>query len=103
MESPITLGQALNSLREEVTQAVYDSSESAVRFRAREIEVELTLQVTRSTAAEAGASVWSVVTGKISGSDSTARTHKVRLVLEPIGIDDSGRPRELHLSDDRRI
>ncbi|MEU6247245.1 trypco2 family protein [Glycomyces sp. NPDC047010] len=103
MESPVTLGQALKSLRQEVAQAVYDSSDSQIRFRAKEIEVELTLQVTASTAAEAGVSIWSVVTGRASGSDSTAQTHKVRLVLEPVGIDDSGRPQELLLSDERRI
>ena len=79
----IRLSDAIAELRSEISRARREGEGNDVRFTAKEIEVELSLDFGWSAEAEAGASKWiPFVDLSASGSANQQSLHKVRLTLE---------------------
>jgi hypothetical protein len=90
MPDNVTVADAIKQLRAQLEDAQQEGIGKGLRFLARSVEVELTIVF--KTEAEGGAGVkvaWFLdVSGKAKAADET--THKVKLVLEPVGRD--GKP-----------
>lgn len=84
-ESAIPLRQALSELRAELKAAMNDADDE-LRLEVREVQVELSLERAASVKAEAGASLWRVVTAKGAGELSRTRNHTISLTLEPRSV-----------------
>ena len=92
MVEDMTVTEAIKQLRAQLAEAQREGSGKDLRFAVKTVEVELAIVL--KTEVEGGASVkaWFVeASGKAKGVDET--THKVKLVLEPVGPD--GRPTQV--------
>ncbi len=94
----LPLTEALDSLRGELMYALERATDSDLRFAVQAVEVEL--QVVRTAGGEASASggLWQVLTVGGKATYSSAATHKVKLVLQPVRRDGG----DLLLGDDDR-
>jgi hypothetical protein len=92
------LSDAIAELRAEISRAQQEGKGKDVRFAAKEIEVELSLDFGWSAEATAGVSKWiPFVDVGVKGSGSEQYAHKVKLTLE---IDTGGVPSKGLISDD---
>jgi len=81
---PIDLGDAIAHLRQEIQTAMAEGAGKDVRFRAKEIELELSIELKRVGEGRAGIKAWVVdFGGKVSAENKS--THKVTLQLELVG------------------
>lgn len=85
-ETRVPLVEAIRSLRRELAAAMKESEGEDIRFRLRDVELELQMGVTSKTGAQGGIQFWVVSLGA-EGSVSTIRTHTVKLSLQAIGAD----------------
>jgi len=79
----LPLSQALESLRRELMDAVEGAGDSWLRFAVKSIELELNVTATAGGTAQAGVSIWHVVTVGGSVNRSSEAVHRVLLTLEP--------------------
>lgn len=85
----ITVADAIKQLRTQLEDAQREGSGKALRFLARNVEVELAIVFKSEKEGGGGVKAWFLdVSGKAKAGDET--THKVKLVLEPVGRD--GKP-----------
>ena len=91
----ITLSEAIQNLRGELLVAMQAAPGEALQFRLGPIEMELEVEVTRELSAKGGLKWWLIEAGAEAKRASSA-THKIKLVLEPIGADGA----RIKVSDD---
>jgi Trypsin-co-occurring domain 2 len=92
MAGNVTIAEAIKQLRVQLEDAQRDSSGKDLRFLTRSIEVELAVVFKTEIEGGVGVKAWFLdISGKAKDSDETS--HKVKLVLEPIGRD--GKPTQV--------
>jgi len=99
MNSPTTIGlaDAISELRAEISRARREGEGKDVRFAAKAIEVELSVDFGWTAEGTAGVSKWiPFVDLGVKGSGSEKSLHKVKLTLE---IDTGGEPSKRLISD----
>lgn len=82
-EQPLGLADAVRALRSEVTTAMREGRDEALRFQLGPVEMEFLLEVQREAGAEAGVKFWVVNLGG-KGSVTRGSTHRVKLTLTPL-------------------
>ncbi len=85
-DARIPLVEAIRSLRQQLAMAVKEGEGEELRFRLRDIVLELQMGVTTEAGAEGGVQFWVVSLGA-KGSTARMATHTVKLSLEAIGSD----------------
>src|SRR3954452_15464946 len=94
----IRLADAIAELRAEISRARREGEGKDVRFAAKAIEVELSLDFGWAVEATAGVSKWiPFVDLSAKGSGNEKSLHKVKLTLE---IDTEGDPSKGRITDD---
>jgi hypothetical protein len=94
MAGNVTVAEAIKQLRVQLAEAQREGTGKDLRFVMRSVEVELAVVFKTEIEGGVGVKAWFLdVSGKTKGADET--THKVKLVLEPVGPD--GKP--THVSD----
>ena len=93
----LLLADALESLREQLKEAVDRAQGEELSFSCESVEVQLQVVVSNTRKGEAKASLWSVVTVGGGIDHMTSATHIVKLVLKP---ELGGAGGKLKLSDD---
>jgi hypothetical protein len=89
MAENVTVADAIKQIRTQLEEAQRGGIDKDLRFLARSVEVELAIVFKSEIEGGGGVKAWFLdVSGKAKSSDET--THKVKLVLEPIGRD--GKP-----------
>lgn len=89
MAQNVTISEAIKQLRAQLEDAQCEGRGKGLRFLAKNVEVELAIVFKAETEGSAGIKAWFLdVSGKAKAADET--THKVKLVLEPVGRD--GKP-----------
>ena len=93
----IRLADAIAELRAEISRAQQEGEGKDVRFAAKAIEVELSVDFGWTAEGTAGVSKWiPFVDIGVKGSGSEKSLHKVKLTLE---IDTGGEPLKSRISD----
>jgi Trypsin-co-occurring domain 2 len=93
-ETLVGLGAAIEALREELTAAAASGAHQRLWFRPTSIELTVQAAVTRTGKGNAGIKWWLVELGG-ERSTNSATTQTLKLVLEPLAFDATGRPCEL--------
>jgi hypothetical protein len=89
MADNVTVADAVKQLRVQLEEAQREGSGKEFRFLAKNVEVELAVVFKSEKEGGAGVKAWFLdVSGKAKAGDET--THKVKLVLEPVGPDGKG-------------
>ena len=97
VQGELLLADALESLREQLREAVDRAQGNDLSLVCESVEVQLQVVVSNTRKGEAKASLWSVVTVGGGIDHATSATHSVKLVLTP---ERNGR-RRLPMSDER--
>lgn len=86
MTTRLTIAQAINELRQQISDAVIGSDDKRIKFKARSIELEL--MITHGWERQAGVEVgvWSIIKGTGSAKHTNQDAHRVKLTLEPLEI-----------------
>jgi hypothetical protein len=82
----IPLAKAIEDLRSELLTAMRKGLGQELQFRLQPIELELEVAVTWDGEATSGIKFWVVELGA-KGTYENASTHRLKLVLEPVGRD----------------
>jgi hypothetical protein len=89
MTRDVKLADAVKQLREQLEEAQRAGSGQNIRFLAKSVEVELNVVFKSEVEGGAGLKAWFLeASAKTRGAEET--THRLRLVLEPVGLD--GKP-----------
>ena len=89
MADNVTVADAIKQLRAQLEEAQREGIGKDLRFLAKSVEVELAIVFKSEIEGSAGVKAWFLdISGKAKAADET--THKVKLVLEPVGRD--GKP-----------
>ena len=86
----VTLADAVREIRAQLLMAAMEGEDQPIRFMPKSVEVELGIVFTLEAEAGAGFKIWSLVDLSSKGKVGDETTHKVKLVLEPVGRD--GKP-----------
>ncbi|MGI5267987.1 trypco2 family protein [Nonomuraea sp. CA-218870] len=78
----LELSTVVSELRRELTRAVRAAQGEALQFAVGSIELEITVMVTEEAAANGKVKFWVVEAGA-DAKEIEARTHRVKLTLEP--------------------
>ncbi|MFJ3310763.1 trypco2 family protein [Streptomyces sp. NPDC086549] len=78
----VQLGDAVQSLRDELLDAAGRGAGQSVRFAVDSIELEFTVELRKGVSGSAGVKAW-VVTAGSDVSRTRVDTHHVKLVLRP--------------------
>jgi hypothetical protein len=84
--SKLSLSDAIESIRSELIKAQLRGKGEEMRFEVVDIELELEIagEVSKSTGFKAS---WWVVTGEVGTQSKESTRHKLKVKLNPIGID----------------
>jgi hypothetical protein len=85
-EALVPLADAIRGLRGEIVRAMREGQDADVRFRVGPIELEFALEVGRKKDVKGGIAFWVVTLGG-GGERTSATTHRVKLVVTPLGPD----------------
>lgn len=102
----LELSGVLSALREEIAQAQLEAENEGVRFRVKDIELELQTAIDWEVSGKGGGKIKFLVfdiDSEASGKYKNIKTHKVKLNLQPLDtqhLDAEGNPSDLQLSDD---
>jgi hypothetical protein len=89
MADNVTVADAIKQLRAQLEDAQREGMGKGLRFLSKSVEVELAIVFKSEIEGGAGIKAWFLdVSGKAKAADEM--THKVKLVLEPVGRD--GKP-----------
>jgi hypothetical protein len=83
---PIGLKEAIEVLRQELSESILAAADEELRFEVGQITVEMQLAVERKAEGKAGIKFWVLEFGG-QGSHGTTETHKITIPLKPIGLD----------------
>jgi|1186.fasta_scaffold492652_2 hypothetical protein len=78
----VGLADAIRALRSELTTAMTEGADQALRFELGPVEMEFLLEVQKEAGGEAGVRFWVISLGG-KGSVSSGSTHRVTLALTP--------------------
>jgi|HubBroStandDraft_6_1064221.scaffolds.fasta_scaffold1292096_2 hypothetical protein len=86
----VTLAEAIHELRKQILTAVSEGADQPIRFMPETVEIELGISFDVEAEAGGGFKLFSLVdlSGKTKVADQS--THKVKMVLKPVGRD--GKP-----------
>lgn len=83
----VPIAQAIDALRKELEEAMASGVSHGLKFRASEVELEMTACITKS--GEAGGGIkWWLIDASVKGSLGSELTQQVRLKLVPTGAGD---------------
>jgi hypothetical protein len=88
----VTVAEAIKQLRAQLEAAQREGSGKDLRFLTKSVEVELNAVFKTEVEGGAGVNAWFLNTS-VKAKDADEMTHKVKLVLEPIGRD--GKPAQV--------
>jgi NTP-dependent ternary system trypsin peptidase co-occuring protein len=88
----IGLADAVRGVRAELRAAMAEGEGEQVRFDVDEVEMEFAVEVRRDERAEGGIRVWVASVG-VSGGESSATTHRLRVTLSATDMATGGSPR----------
>jgi len=80
---PITLADAIQNLRSELSRAMQAGASEDLRFRLGPIEMEFEIEVGTEAQGKAGIKWWIIEAGG-GAKRSSSSTHKIKLRLEPL-------------------
>jgi hypothetical protein len=83
----LSLSEAIESLRAELTRAQALGQDAETRFAVGPVAVELLVQLDRTAGGEASVKVFNLLNLGGSGEVASSAVHKVTLELTPIGPD----------------
>jgi hypothetical protein len=83
LEGDLLLADALESLREQLAEAIDRARDEDLSLVCESVEVQLQVVVTNTRKGEAKVGLWSVVTVGGGVDHATSATHVVKLVLKP--------------------
>lgn len=95
---PIPLSSAIAEIRRELKIAML-TADDQVALEVTDIELELTLEIGRSTSGGAGVSILGVVDGKADTTRTGSQLHRIKLTLHPQVNRANGEATPLRLSD----
>jgi hypothetical protein len=87
----VGLPEAIEALRRDLAAAWWDGRNHQVRFRVEPVELTVQVGVTRESAGSAGIK-WHILTLGGSRRRETAATQTLKLRLQPVLFDESGKP-----------
>lgn len=88
----MTVAEAIKQLRVQLAEAQREGTGKDLRFLTKSVEVELAVVFKTEIEGGVGVKAWFLeVSGK--GKEANESTHKVKLVLEPVGPD--GKPTQV--------
>lgn len=79
----IPLAKAIESLREELGQAMVTGAGKPLQFALKEVHLELTVAITKSGEGSAQVGIWNILTLGSKGDYNHATTHTLTLTLTP--------------------
>ena len=79
----IPLAKAIESLREQLGQAMVAGLGKPLQFTLKEVDLELTVALTKSGEGSAQVGLWNILTLGTKGDYSNATTHTLKLTLMP--------------------
>jgi len=79
----MTLAQAIDGIRAELTEAMASATDDQLRFDVGDVEMEFTVDVRRDQQARAGVRVWVADLGASAGM-SRGLTNRVKVTLHPV-------------------
>jgi hypothetical protein len=94
------LAETIEILRRELRKAQDAGRDSDVRFSVGSLEAELAIEVVKTAGGEASIKVLNLLSIGGSGERSKSETNRVKVVLEPIGL--NGQPFEVAAAKTRR-
>jgi hypothetical protein len=94
------LAEAIDMVRRELKKAQDDGRGNDVRFSVGPVEVELAIEVIKKAGGEASVKVLNVLSIGGKGERSRGETNRVKIVLNPIGV--NGEPFEVLSLQSRR-
>lgn len=100
MDGEIGLAEAIDVVRGELRKAQNAGRNADVRFSVGSVEVELAVELVKKAGGEASIKVLNLLSFGGKGEVSTGDTNRVKVVLNPIGVD--GEPFEIASAQDRR-
>lgn len=89
----VPLSMAVGALRDELTRAWWDGRDKSLRFKPSPIELTLQVAVTSAGKGKAGVHWWLIELGGEVSRESVV-TQTVKLTLEPVMLDESGRVKQ---------
>jgi hypothetical protein len=90
LKDKVTVADAVRELRSHLLEATNEGVDQAIRFMPKSVEVELGITFSLEAEASGGFKLWSLIDLSGKGKIGDESTHKVKLVLEPVGRD--GKP-----------
>jgi hypothetical protein len=89
-QNKVTVAEAIRELRTQLQTVSAEGAKEKIRFLPKSVEVELNITFSVEAEAGGGFKLWSLIdlSGKAKTGDESS--HKVKLVLEPVGPD--GKP-----------
>ncbi|WP_335991317.1 trypco2 family protein [Glycomyces sp. MUSA5-2] len=97
---PIPLSEAVNELRKELKLAL-EQADDKLHLEVNEVELELSLDFSRQRGGGLKLSVPSLGGAEANAGSTTARLHRVKLLLSPtLAAEDGGQPGVLNLSSE---
>lgn len=86
MPEDVRIAEAIRELREQLEQAQAESAGSGLRFRAKSVEIEMSVVFKTDVQGSAGLKAWVLDLSAKAGTAHEA-SHKVKLVLEPVMVE----------------
>lgn len=85
----ITIGEAIDHLRSELSAARVRAAHEGVRFEIGDISLEFTVELRREKAAKGAVRAW-VVSGEAGGVRAETATHRIAFTLRAVDGDGQG-------------
>lgn len=83
----ISVGEAIEALRADLTDALQAGQGQEVRFRLGPVELEFEVAIERQGGASGGIKFW-VASAEAKGQFTNKTLHRIKLSLQPIGSGD---------------
>ncbi|WP_406196632.1 hypothetical protein OG920_16685 [Streptomyces europaeiscabiei] len=90
----IELSDMIRELRQQLSSALVDGADEAVRFEVGPVEIEATVAVSREAGADAKVRLW-VVDAGANGKYAHAQTQRITLTLNPKMVADGSVPQSV--------
>ncbi|GHC57779.1 trypco2 family protein [Streptomyces cinnamoneus] len=87
--SDITVGEAIDHLRSELTAAQARAIDAGVRFELGDITMEFTVELRRENTAKGSVKAW-VVSAEAGGTRAEVTTHRLAFTLRAVDQDGQG-------------
>jgi hypothetical protein len=82
--SDLSIGDALESLRDQLRDAIDRAQGNDLAFICKTVEVQLQVTVTKTMKGSIKAGLWSVVTVEAGADAAKADVHLIKLILDPL-------------------